>query len=375
MPAAPPTRTGTTLNGSTGTTGASGRNNNNNVNMEVMAAMTRRSTLQPVVGVRFGAPRQSGSKNRRNAVLGFVVLVVILGSAWRTLRGSEGKNAEDAVSSGVISSEEAFLTQEAAPVEHVAKSTDFQELAKKTPLTLPLQPPFRIVELGHVRTGSTFQTHLLDAIAQLKTANHTYDVSFEYLGGAKKPSDYYKGFGKSFVVKSHNFRDHKLQKLQKEGKLVVFTSGMRAGEDDDILRYTLYDQMPQNLQKCSLCEVDRYRRIFGLTDSDISTIKEYLRAFEKVRRCCGLQMSKYEVARLNGCDMTELSQRPGYPRCESIDKQQAEQDLMKSPIPHRSQRDKFNWQKPGDCAKFDKIVKSGHGMNNRDFDVNKDCPK
>ena len=297
-------------------------------------------------------------------MVGAVLLLVIAGTVWTTMKpGTE-------VSGGA----ESFLEQEALlpAVEHVPKSAVFQELAKKTSLPLPLQPPFRIVELGHVRTGSTFQLHLLDAIAQLKTKNHTYDVTFKYLNRHKQMSDFYKDFGKSFVVKSHNFRDTKLIKLQKEGKLVIFTSGMKEDEDE-MFKYTLYDQKLENLLKCSLCEVDHYRHIFGLTDQEITIIKEYLRSFEQIRRCCGLQMSKYEVARLNGCDMTELSKRPDYPHCELIDKQQAEQELLKSPIIHRSQ-DIYNWKEPGDCAKSDEIVKSGHGFNNRDFDVAKDCP-
>jgi len=246
---------------------------------------------------------------------------------------------------------------------------------RKTPHPLPLKPPFRIVQLGRRRTGSTFQLHLLDAIAQVKTGAYhaTHGINFQYISQDKRIGDTYVDFGESFVVKSHRFREKRLEDLQKEGRMVLFTSGMREDEDD-IFNYTLYNQDPEALRTCSLCEVDHYRDIFGLTDGEVTTIKDYLRSFEQIRQCCGLQMSQYEIARLNGCNMTEPSQRPEYPHCESLDKEQAERDLSQSPIRHRSQTVEYNWEKPGDCARFDAIVRSGRGRNNRPFDASKDCP-
>eukprot|EP00977_Amphora_coffeiformis_P029878 scaffold43207_cov221-Amphora_coffeaeformis.AAC.1 len=178
----------------------------------------------------------------RNSAVGFVVFLVIVGTTWNTLRLHSTVIADlladtDSTSAALILKEQGLLWT--APVEHMAKSLVLQELAQKTPLPLPLQPPFRIIELGRRRTGSTFQD--------------------------KRVGDSYKDFEESFVVKSHRFREKRLGDLQKEGKLVVFTSGMREDEDE-ILSYALYNQKPENLHKCSLCEVDHYRDLFGLTD-------------------------------------------------------------------------------------------------------------
>ena len=211
---------------------------------------------------------------------------------------------------------------------------------------------------------------MLDAIARLKTGD-LYDVSFQgYVKRSVNVSKVYKEFGESFVAKTHNVDDSELEELQKQGKLVVFSS--LTGKED-ATRYTLYNQNYEDLEACSLCEVDKYRTIFGLTDEEVKQIKAYMHAFEQIRQCCGLQMSKYEAARLNGCDMTELVKRPEYPHCELIDKQEAEFEMANSPIPHRTNDPRFNWSKPGDCARFDEVIMNGHALNGRPFKPEKDC--
>lgn len=52
------------------------------------------------------------------------------------------------------------------------------EITEKTSLEFPLQPPFRIVQVGKKRTGSTFQLHLLDAIAQVKSGDPS-NINFQ----------------------------------------------------------------------------------------------------------------------------------------------------------------------------------------------------
>jgi hypothetical protein len=240
-------------------------------------------------------------------------------------------------------------------------SSWLQELAAKTPLSIPLQPPFRIVETGVHRTGSTFQFHLLDAIAQLKSQGTGYNVTS--LGYSKKriswSTEHTKYVG-SFVVKSHNGNDSDLAQAQKEGKLVSFTSGYAAG--DPLYESSLYNQEFNDLLDCSLCQVNAYREIFGLTDEDVETVKAYMATYENIRRCCGLQMSHYEQERLLGCNMTSVDDLPNNPHCERIDKQELEQEMLRSPIPHRAVGDDHNWAEPGDCARFDAMVLQGLGM-------------
>jgi hypothetical protein len=240
-------------------------------------------------------------------------------------------------------------------------SSWLQELAAKTPLSIPLQPPFRIVETGRARTGSTFQFHLLDAIAQIKSQGTGYNVTS--LGYSKKriswSTEHTKYVG-SFVVKSHNMKDSDLAQAQKEGKLVSFTSGLAAG--DLLYEASLYNQEYNDLLDCSLCQVNAYREIFGLTDEDVETVKAYMATYANIRQCCGLQMSHYEQERLLGCNMTSVDDLPNNPHCERIDKQELEQEMLRSPIPHRANNAEFNWVEPGDCARFDAMVLQGLGM-------------
>ena len=244
----------------------------------------------------------------------------------------------------------------------------YQKLSQKTSLPLPLQPPYRIVEVGQKRTGSTFQFQLLDAIAQIKSKGTAHQV--EFLGYVKKSikfSQKVDDYPESFVAKSHGLHDLDLVQAQKEGKLVVFTSGMVP--TDDMYDVGLYNQNRYNLERCSMCEIDQYQPIFGLTDEEISLIKDYMSAYEKIRQCCGMQMSHAERARLNGCDMTLVEHWSGYPHCELVDKQAEEQRLasFNDVIQHRANSPNDNWSQVGDCAKFDARIARGETRTGRNF--------
>ena len=90
--------------------------------------------------------------------------------------------------------------------------------------------------------------------------------------------------------------------------------------------------------------------------------------FEILRQCCGLQMSKYEVLRLNGCDVSQYIYQPDYPHCESHDLTTIEASFANSPIPFHVNSPEYNWEKPGDCARFNAEVSLGKGFNGRSFD-------
>eukprot|EP00977_Amphora_coffeiformis_P020122 scaffold7876_cov145-Amphora_coffeaeformis.AAC.1 len=241
-----------------------------------------------------------------------------------------------------------------------------KELPSKTPLPIPLRPPFRIIEIGVPRSATTFQFHLLDAIVQLKSKGSPYEVNF--LGYHARPIRHYHEYGQSWIVKSHTIKKDSLELIerQKEGDFVIFGSGFDP-EMTPFYNASLYVQEVEEVTACSLCQVDWYRPYFDLNDDEVAIIKNYLHAYEQIRRCCGLQMSHYEVARLNGCNMTVLSQEHEYPHCEAIDKQAVEQELANSPITHRANDAKYNWAKPGDCARFDAIIASGESFNGHQF--------
>jgi len=103
-------------------------------------------------------------------------------------------------------------------------------------------------------------------------------------------------------------------------------------------------------------------------DPEVAVVTEYMELYEKIRQCCGMQMSKYEVLRLNGCDMAEFRHAPDYPQCETYDLPDVERRFAANPVPYYEKNTGVNWAKPGDCARFGKTIAAGKGFNFRPFD-------
>lgn len=230
----------------------------------------------------------------------------------------------------------------------------------------PLKPPYRIVQYGIPRSGSTFQTHLLHAIVSLKQPNS----HIQFMVNSKNLED-----DSSFLVKTHKF-DDRLMQIAEQHDVSTFTSKSLVGTSDrDMImnNFTypvLYTQTKENLLNCSLCEVDHYSKIFGLTKKEVEDIKQYMKYYEIIRRCCGYQMSKYEMKRLNGCNMTKYRSLPSYPNCEAYNKTDIEILFANHPggIMHHSLNPTFNWVEVGDCQRIDESIATGVGFNRRKFE-------
>ena len=76
-------------------------------------------------------------------------------------------------------------------------------------------------------------------------------------------------------------------------------------------------------------------------------------------------MSKYEVLRLNGCDVSQYMDQIDYPHCEKYDLPAVETRFAKDPIPLKEASPKFNWVEPGDCARLNAQVATGLGFNKK----------
>mmetsp|Transcript_4109 Transcript_4109/g.5555 ORF Transcript_4109/g.5555 Transcript_4109/m.5555 type:complete len:1031 (-) Transcript_4109:239-3331(-) len=225
-----------------------------------------------------------------------------------------------------------------------------------------LLPPYKIVQIGAPRTGSTFQFELLRAIVALKSP-----AGAEIKSRVVSKSDWNEGVfeelqssTESFVVKTH-IADERLIAASDSGSVSVFSSS-------DIVPYSLYTQQRQNIEDCSACEIDQYRSLFDLTDEDVATLKKHMQDYEILRQCCGFQMSKYEVLRLNGCDVSEYTEQPDYPHCERHDLSSVEMSFANSPISFETTNPEFNWAAPGDCARLNAEVATGKGFNGRRLD-------
>ena len=124
----------------------------------------------------------------------------------------------------------------------------------------------------------------------------------------------------------------------------------------------LHHQALPNMYNCSLCEVDSYVPIFGLSQEDVKLLKEYMRYYEIMRQCCGFQQSIYNRYRLHGCNVTQLLiDQPDihYPHCEQHDPPKLEKEFDALPLTHSHFKDNYRWKKPGDCAHFDKEIIPG----------------
>jgi len=222
-----------------------------------------------------------------------------------------------------------------------------------------LRPPFRIIQIGKPRSGSTFQHSLLDAIAHLKSPIGTRILKDVHTLTPQPKTV-------SYVIKTHAVHP-RVRKLHAAGLVHVFSSGGRAP-------FGHYNQERSHLINCSMCEIKHYRTLFGLSCEDEKLLKQHMSLYEKLRRCCGTQMSKYRRLMLHGCDIGKYVDHPDYPHCETHNLTDVELQFFSSPISKSPiDRPDLQWSKPGDCSKFDAIIKSGKDFNLRPFRGCKDA--
>lgn len=223
-----------------------------------------------------------------------------------------------------------------------------------------LVPPFKIFQVGTPRTGSTFQYHLLQAIVSLKSPPGTFVNSLfvkEPFFQDTELVQKYMAPNATFVIKAHKFPvDQKRRKYWKTRNVSVFASS-------EGFPYAVYTHDRNRILDCPICEIDSYVPIFGLTTNDVKLLRSYISDFSIIRRCCGMQMSKYEVLRLNGCKMSSHAYNIDYPKCEQYNLTEVEHHFANNPIPFTPLYTEYNWAKPGDCHRFQEMIKEGRGFN------------
>eukprot|EP00980_Cylindrotheca_fusiformis_P009253 scaffold2018_cov113-Cylindrotheca_fusiformis.AAC.7 len=240
-------------------------------------------------------------------------------------------------------------------------STD-SEIAKDT--TVVLGPPFQIFQVGTPRSASTFQFTLLCSLARWKGSEKT---PCEFISGSKLESISFEeqikmeiAEKRPFVYKTHRSTNSSFWK-----ETSVFSSGGKYKGS------SLYTQVKRNLQRCPVCEIKKYAPFFQLTTEEVSQMEAHMTLFGIIRQCCGFQMSKYEMQRLHGCDVTRYMDRIEYPHCEQYTKNISEIEILfhNSPIPYYSNNPVNNWAQPGDCQRFqNRIVSKKLGFNGYPFE-------
>lgn len=246
--------------------------------------------------------------------------------------------------------------------------TGINNQGKKMTNRMPLvRFPFYIIQNGSPRSGSTFQFELLSVISFIKSPpNSIIDIFRSTMRTKDKDvaSDLTDHIlqNKSFVSKDHKDR-YKSNIFKKDlfRDIAFFTSGTIQ------LKSSLHHQTRESLRNCSMCEIDYYQPIFGLSDEELTTIKQHMSLYEKLRQCCGLQMSKFERLRLHGCSVTRYQSHPDYPWCENNNMSAVELMYQADPIPNLLEKQAFSWKGVGTCDRTKAQVRSGKDFNGAKF--------
>jgi hypothetical protein len=141
-----------------------------------------------------------------------------------------------------------------------------------------LRPPFKIVQIGKPRTGSTFQYELLRAMVALKSPRDTKIQSRFIFSWSSDPFNgtFDLTSNSTFIIKTHA-PDDAIEKASHDGLLAVFSSS-------EIVPYSIYTHKRANIERCSECEVEKYQSIFNLTDDDIEVLQHHMQDFTILRQ-------------------------------------------------------------------------------------------
>lgn len=90
---------------------------------------------------------------------------------------------------------------------------------------------------------------------------------------------------------------------------------------------TMHRQEFDVLLKCELDDLYAYQPIFQLNDEEMSALRGFLRYWTILRRCCGMQASKYWRALLHGIGNATDILKPTYPACEVYNLSQVEHNF------------------------------------------------
>ena len=135
-----------------------------------------------------------------------------------------------------------------------------------------------------------------------------------------------------------------------------------------------YTQIYARFVECPLCEVSKYRKVFGLTEVEVLLLTQYMRYWSILRQCCGSQMSKQLWKELFGCPNSSdplLEGKIDYHMCGSWNLTAVEKNFVKtklySVVPAdrlaNSAHLKYLWSKPGDCEASHDDARNGVGFN------------
>jgi hypothetical protein len=270
-------------------------------------------------------------------------------------------------------------------------SNDIQQQQQQQQINklLPLKPPYYTIQFGPSRTASTFQTQMLNVIIGFKSKQLLTDHTFnQHTFAMNKVGIKNKNKENGFLVKTHSIIrvNEIIDEYQEKFNITVsvFTSSNEISSHLSLAASSLstsatkfnvlHDQTNINMSNCSICEINNYyKSIFDLSNDEVTLFEEYMKNWEILRRCCGIQQSKYNRYRLHGCNVTQLyidQPTNNYPYCENYNLSNIENNimLMSKDAQYRNPGGGSKlWSKPGDCKRIDQIIINGGEMSGYKF--------
>jgi len=214
-----------------------------------------------------------------------------------------------------------------------------------------------LIQVGFPRSASTYQFAILCVLAHLKYYNVICGYEAERFGSSgvlvSKLHPYNQTFfldNKTFLFSStfNSLKDWGEQKVTWRGGDVAITQ-----------RY-------QDVSECPECQIKQYIHMFNASAQEEVALRQYLKYWVTLRRCCGLQQSLSRMKWLQGCDHQDLPSECFVSNLTRVEKLMESTPIYQRNIhlllPHHRHK---HWIRPGDCEHYDDMIRSGKGFNGK----------
>jgi len=183
--------------------------------------------------------------------------------------------------------------------------------------------PRYVIQYGTPRSGSTFQAALLCTIMRIRDPL-TKCISASDIGADRW--QHVKAKGAPVMYKTHTLYVKAIETALPYEP--VFASVHSRAETDDyyasrksarprpVYHSALVTQNYATFVACPLCEIQRYQKVFDLTENQILHLRDYFQHWMVLRKCCSNQASLEQRLTLHNCTRHRESFDPSHPHCE-----------------------------------------------------------
>lgn len=239
-----------------------------------------------------------------------------------------------------------------------------------------------IVQLGVARTASTQQSMILLLCMFLANSVHDLEDKQEYhlFYGIKTPR---LAPHRYLVVKTHNPDHWRIWKKRANNTMLFMTNRQGSVIAPGLREEACYVQRYEEMIDETLFVLRDYQRIFNLSETDYHHLRAYMKHWQIIRKCCGVQASADWLIHLHAADGKHQSELRyvrhrvedlDYPDCELYNLTQVEQNLELTDIRQRvstlgtrfQDSMDFLYTGPGFCEQQNAAIRNKHLGINRD---------